>query len=138
MKGGAAPSFFCCLIYGVPRGSKAPIRVDPYFKNTCRPVNLRVDPYFRYGSTRIFAGRPVFQIRVDPYFTGLLAFTGYPSMTRKRCSSTIRRTGRVFQTLHGKTRPRTHDLTATFYAITEPLEPLDFGASQLVTALPLK
>ena len=30
--------------YGVPRGSKAPIRVDPYFKNTGRPVNLRVDP----------------------------------------------------------------------------------------------
>ena len=30
--------------YGVPRGSKAPIRVDPYFKNTDRPVKIRVDP----------------------------------------------------------------------------------------------
>ena len=31
-------------VYGVPRGSKAPIRVDPYFKNTGRPVKIRVDP----------------------------------------------------------------------------------------------
>ena len=34
-------------MYGVPRGSKAPIRVDPYYKNTDRPLNLRADPYFR-------------------------------------------------------------------------------------------
>ena len=64
--------------YGVPRGSKAPIRDDPYFKNTGRPVNLWVDPYFRYGSIHIFTGRSVFygstciyvstrNIRVDPY-----------------------------------------------------------------------
>ena len=77
-------SDYGCVVYGVPRGSKAPIRVDPYFKNTGRPVKIRVDPYFRYGSTRIFAGRPVRpvfygstciygstrNIRVDPYFTG--------------------------------------------------------------------
>ena len=30
--------------YGVPGGSKAAIRVDPYFKNTGRPVKIRVDP----------------------------------------------------------------------------------------------
>ena len=46
------------VLYGVPRGPKAPIRVDPYFKNTGRPVFLRVDPYF-YGSTRIFTGPSV-------------------------------------------------------------------------------
>ena len=66
--------------YGSTRISK--IRVDPYFRYGStrifagRPVNIRVDPYF-YGSTRIFAGRPVY-LRVDPYFTGLLAFTGRP------------------------------------------------------------
>ena len=26
--------------YGVPRGSKAPIRVDPYFRNAGRPVSV--------------------------------------------------------------------------------------------------
>ena len=26
------------LKYGIPRGSKAPIRIDPYFRNTGRPV----------------------------------------------------------------------------------------------------
>ena len=53
----------------IPRGSKAPIRVDPYFKKG-PPVKIRVDPYFRYGSIRFFfAGRPV-NIRVHMYFTG--------------------------------------------------------------------
>ena len=57
--------------YGIPRGSKATIRVDPYFKKPGRSVKIRVDPYF-YGSTRIFEirvdpYRPVF-LRIDPYF----------------------------------------------------------------------
>ena len=69
------------LDYGVPRGSKAPKRIDPYFKNTGPPVkkrttrifvgrlvNIRVHPYF-YGFTRI--------IRVDPYFcVSTRIFTG--------------------------------------------------------------
>ena len=64
--------------YGVPRGSREPIRVDPYFKNTgrpvkIRPVNLRIDPYFRYGSTHKSTRRPV-NILVDPYFTGRPVF----------------------------------------------------------------
>ena len=88
-----------CRTYGVPRGSREPIRFDPYFKNTgppvkIRPVNLQLDPYFRYGSTHkstrrpvnilvdpYFTGRPVY-LRVDPYFTGLLAFTGRPANMR--------------------------------------------------------
>ena len=48
--------------YGVPRGSKAPIRVDPHFKNTGRPVKI-------YGSTSKNKDRPVF-LRVDPYLYG--------------------------------------------------------------------
>ena len=58
-------------ICGVPRGSKAPIRVDPYFKNTGRPVNIRVDPYFT--SLLVFTGRTVkyestYNLRVDPCY----------------------------------------------------------------------
>ena len=58
-------------ICGVPRGSKAPIRVDPYFKNTGRPVNIRVDPYFT--SLLAFTGRTVkyestYNLRVDPCY----------------------------------------------------------------------
>ena len=56
-------------ICGVPRGSKTPIRVDPYFKNTGRPVKIRVDPYFT--SLLAFTGRTVkyestYNLRVDP------------------------------------------------------------------------
>ena len=57
--------------HGVTRGSKAPIRVDPYFKNTGRSVKIRVDtgrPVFQtYGSIRKNTGRPVF-LRIDPVF----------------------------------------------------------------------
>ena len=56
-------------ICGVPRGSKAPIRVDPYFKNTGLPVKIRVDPYFT--NLLAFTGRTVkyesiYNLRVDP------------------------------------------------------------------------
>ena len=48
---------FITLSYnGVPRGSKAPIRVDPYFKNGVprgSKAPIRVDPYFKN------TGRPV-------------------------------------------------------------------------------
>ena len=57
-------------ICGVPRGSKAPIRVDPYFKNTGRPVNIRVDPYFT--SLLAFTGtvkyESTYNLRVDPCY----------------------------------------------------------------------
>ena len=49
--------------YGVPRGSKALIRVDPYIKNTGQHVKIRVDPYI-YGSTRTL--RVYLHLRVDP------------------------------------------------------------------------
>ena len=63
--------------YGVPRGSKALIEIDLYFKNTGRPVfQIRVNTQ-KYGSTRICTVRPVY-LRVDLYCTGLLAVMGRP------------------------------------------------------------
>ena len=81
-------------ICGVPRGSKAPIRVDPYFKNTGRPVNIRVDSYFtsllaftgrtvKYESTYnlrgrplLYMGRPVFSLKeTDRSEDGFIGFS---------------------------------------------------------------
>ena len=60
-------------ICGVPRGSKAPIRVDPYFNNTGRPVTIRVDPYCTSLYILAFTGRAVkyestYNLRVDPCY----------------------------------------------------------------------
>ena len=138
------------FIYGVPRGSKAPIRVDPYFKNTGRPVRIRVDPYLKYGSTRIFAGRPV-NIRVDPYFNGSTRiirvdpyicgstriFTGRPVFYRSTCIYGSTRNKRVHPFLrvdpyliYGSTRKNTGRPVFQKYGSTRKI-PYFYGSTRI-------
>ena len=95
---------FCTGSYGVPRGSKAPIRYLKYGstrKNTGPLVNLRFDPYFRS-----------YNIRVDPQNTGrpvylrVIIFTGRPVFYGSTCNygSTRIFTGRPVFLKYGSTR----------------------------------